>query len=192
MAKEDRDDSSLGKVLIAGRQPGVDVSAAVFSGVVMVIALVALAVALVFGWFIAFPILAGIVAIAGLGFLIKAFRQHAIRFELRKKGIAYESGPRELELEWEEVASATVQMVADNPLLALSGVNNPGHYVMRRANDLPFRLILRGSRGEAVTVLSHVIPVLSRRKLLEKIEAKIGEEKMNYELSAVMPQWIGD
>lgn len=192
MAKKKGDGDPLGKLLVEGIQTKVDTPNAVLAGVVLAVGLILLALALILGWFIAFPILAGVLALGGIGFLVKSTTRQPINFQLRKGGVVYVSGHREVELAWDEVDHATVQMVTDNPLLSFTGVNDAGAYVTRRADNLPFRLNVRGEAGESITITSHILPPNTGRKVLEKLTAAIGVQNINFELFGVLPTWEDD
>jgi hypothetical protein len=193
MAKKNKGDGDpLGKLLVEGVQTKVDTANAVFAAAVLVGGLVLATAALLLRWHVAVPIIAGVLVLGGVGFLVKAMTRQPILFQLRKGGVVYVSGHREVELEWGEVRHATVQMVTDNPLLSFTGVNDAGAYVTRRADNLPFRLNIRGEAGESITITSHLLPPNTGRKVLEKLTAAVGVQNIDFELFGVLPQWSED
>jgi hypothetical protein len=190
--KKSRKDDPLGKLIVEGIQLGTN-KPLLLSGIACaVLGVICLLACLTMRQFTVFLVIGLLILVAAAAIITAALRQVPMHLEVRSNGLRYESRHRFVELEWDDIKSVYVQMLSSNSLLTFSGVGDPGDYIRKRANSMPFQVMIRGHEGQSLTFSSKLLPYSSGGDVIDKLVRSLPEKAMSYELFVALPRFADD
>jgi hypothetical protein len=178
----------LGKLIAEGAQLPRKLGLVIPGSLIVLVGAGLLLGGLLAGPVIALAIAGAVLAVVGFVVIRKGVGFFPIHFEIRKRGIRYQTPHRDLDVEWEEIDSVLVQMISTNVLLNFTGVNDVAAYIHKRSNYQPFQVQIKTKETQFLTFTSAMLPPLSGRAVIEKLVASVPANAVAYELFTVLPK----
>jgi hypothetical protein len=190
--KKAKDSDPLGKLIVDGKQLPRKMGRIILGVLIVVLGLGLLTLGILKSkpavLSIGLMVTGGALALAGIGTIRSGVGFLPIQFEIRKRGIRYQTPHRDLDVEWEEIDSVFVQMISTNVLLNFTGVSDTAEYIYKCSNYQPFQVRIKTKDDKHLSFTSWMLPPMTGRSVIHTLVEHLPTSAMAYQLFAVLPK----